>query len=78
MGYNKRPVIDIEVTLQMLSTNIMSVQLNPQTLNIKEIKQIGTQVPGPLHKIKSGLADHTNGIQCKVAYNVVKIVLDHD
>ena len=48
------------------------------TSNSLAIRQIGTPVPGPLHKTKSGFVFQTIGKEDIVDFKVVKMVDSHD
>ena len=48
------PVNDSVLTRHILSTKMTLVLCQPMAFDKKAIKQIGTQVPGPLHKRTSG------------------------
>lgn len=75
---NILPLRENVCTLQKLSTNTIFVSLINATLRMNAIKHIGIQVPGPLHKTKSGLILTTKGIEYKIEYIVVNIEVMYD
>jgi len=59
IGYSSRPLNDKDLTLQKLSTNIIVERFPKTILRRKQDKTKGMQVPGPLHRSKSGRSKRT-------------------
>lgn len=67
------PVRENDLVRQKLSTNTILVSVINAALRRKARAQIGMQVPGPLHKISSGLSFSTRGMLYRIEYIVVKM-----
>lgn len=65
------PVNENVSVRQKLSIKTILVSVIKATFKRKPTKQIGMQVPGPLHKIRSGLIFKIKGIVYKVEKSVV-------
>ena len=73
MGYSNLPVRDRCFTLQKLSTNTTLPAAMPNILKTNTITTIGTHVPGPLQRTKSGRTLNATYMQLKNDRSVVRM-----